>query len=281
MARNGTTTLNLDALASESWLPSQPREDIDAIRPQLDPSLNSFLDSIYDPPAGFFYWVNGLRMELAEEYFPLEDSNFEDKERLVVIYDTTPDLGSHCLGVLYDQLNHRASFSLTIDNSESIEPVAEHWDMWFPLETILTNWIHMLRMGKITADPRRERDLSAEEANSRHHIGLWCWHPYCAAHVDSTVAAMDRYTDAIESRMQSLLPISRDTPLFTDAELDAALVPKDCFIRYLLTRVKTPRFKLIAPGLMVPHDKEAFAVRQMFNVKGQGCAVILTLCIYG
>ncbi|CAI7641096.1 unnamed protein product [Penicillium viridicatum] len=135
------------------------------------------------------------------------DNDFEDKERFVVIYDTTLDLGSHCLGVLYDQLNHRASFPLTIEDSESIEPVAEHWDMWFPLETILTQWIHMLRMGEITVDLRNERDLSDEEANSRHQIGLWCWHPYCAAQIDSTVAAMDRYTDAVESRMQSLLPM--------------------------------------------------------------------------
>jgi hypothetical protein len=187
-------------------------------------------------------------MELADESFPLEDNDFEDKERFVVIYDTTPDLGSHYLGILYNQLNHRASFPLTIENSESIEPVAEHWDMWFPLETILTQWIHMLRMGKITTDPRNEKDLSDEEANSRHQIGLWCWHPYCAAQIDSTVAAMDRYTDAIESRMQFLLPISRDAPFFTNAELDAALVPKECFIRSFLTRVRIPRLSESHPA---------------------------------
>lgn len=270
MARNGTNTPDLDALACESWFFNQPDENIDAIRARLDPSLNAFLDSIYDPPPGFFYWVSGLRMKLADEFFPLEENDFEDKERFVVIYDTTPDLGSHCLGVVYDQLNHRASFPLTIENSGSIEPVAEHWDMWFPLETILTQWIHMLRMGKITADPRNVRDLSDEEANSRHQIGLWCWHPYCAAQIDSTVAAMDRHTDAIESRMQSLLPISPDAPFFTDAELDASSVPQECFIRSFLTRVRTPRFKLIAPGLEVPHDKDAFTARQMFNAEGQG-----------
>ncbi|KAJ5761996.1 uncharacterized protein N7511_005378 [Penicillium nucicola] len=273
MARNGTTTPDLDALASESWFFNEPSENIDAIRARLDPSLNSFLDAIYDPTPEFFYWVNGLRMELVDESFPHEDNDLEDKERFVVIYDTSSGLGPHCLGVLYDQLNHRASFPLTIWNTESIEPVTEHWDMWFPLETILTHWIYMLRMGKITADPRNERDLSAEEADSRHQIGLWCWHPYCAAQIDSTVAAMDRYTDAIESRMHSLLPISSDAPFFTDAELDAALVPKECFIRSFLTRVRIPRFKLVAPGLEVPHDKQAFAARQMFNAEGQGRSV--------
>ncbi|KAJ5531825.1 hypothetical protein N7527_005218 [Penicillium freii] len=120
---------DLDALASESWFFNQPNENIEAIRARLDPSLNSFLDLIYDPTPGFFYWVSRLRMELVDESFPLEDNDFEDKERFVVIYDTTLNLGPHCLGVLYDQLNHRASFPLTIENSESIEPVAEHWDM--------------------------------------------------------------------------------------------------------------------------------------------------------
>ncbi|KAJ5827579.1 hypothetical protein N7447_004342 [Penicillium robsamsonii] len=88
--------------------------------------------------------------------------------------------------------------------------------------------------------------------------------------IDSAVAAMDRYTNTIESRMQSLLPISWDAPFFTDTELDAALVPKVCFIRSFLTRVRTPRFKLVAPGLEVPHDKEAFAACQIFNAEGRG-----------
>jgi hypothetical protein len=53
--------------------------------------------------------------------------------------------------------------------------------------------------------------------------------------------------------------------LFTDAELDAASVPQDCFIRSVLTRITLPRFKFIAPGLEVPHDKEAFARQQNFT----------------
>lgn len=114
MARNGKNTPDLDALASESWFFNRPNENIEAIRARLNPSLNSFLDAIYDPTPGFFYWVSRLRMELVDEAFPLEDNDFEDKERFVVIYDTTSDLGSHCLGVLYDQLNHRASFPLAI-----------------------------------------------------------------------------------------------------------------------------------------------------------------------
>lgn len=78
---------------------------------------------------------------------------------------------------------------------------------------------------------------------------------------------MNRYLVAVESRMpaDSLLPINRTRTLFTDTELDAASVPQDCFIRSVLTRINSPRFKFIAPGLEVPHDKEAFVRRQNFT----------------
>ncbi|KAJ6149400.1 hypothetical protein N7471_000599 [Penicillium samsonianum] len=135
--------------------------------------------------------------------------------------------------------------------------------MWFPLETILTNWIHMLRIG--TADSP-DGEAPAELARSRSQIGLWSWLPYSHSQVNSTVAAIDRYSAAIEARMPSgsLLSISRDAPLFTDVELDAASIPEECFIRSVLTRVKTPRFKAIAPGLEVPHDTMAFTARRRF-----------------
>jgi hypothetical protein len=133
---------------------------------------------------------------------------------------------------------------MTLENLDSVEPIDEHEDMWYPLETILTNWIYMLRIGKITADSP-EGKAPEELPKSRSQIGLWSWLPYSPSQVDSTVAAIDRYSAAIEARMPSgsLLPISRDAPLFTDVELDAASIPEECFIRSVLTRIKTPRFQ--------------------------------------
>lgn len=46
--------------------------------------------------------MSRLRIELTDESFPLEDNDFEDKERFVIIYDIAPDLGLYCLSVLYD-----------------------------------------------------------------------------------------------------------------------------------------------------------------------------------
>jgi len=139
MARYGRDAPDLDALASRSHC--FMNEDTDAVRKRLVSSLNSFLDLIYDPEPGLFYWVNELAMELCDISFPLGDNDLEDKERFVVIYNTVPELGSHCLGVVYDQQLHRAAFPMTLEHSESVEPVDEHDDMWFPLETILTHWI--------------------------------------------------------------------------------------------------------------------------------------------
>ncbi|KAJ5703627.1 hypothetical protein N7493_011552 [Penicillium malachiteum] len=261
MARHGKDTPNLDALASNRRF-LRTAEDERALRERLDSSLISFLDSIYDPQVEFFYWVCGLDMESCDDSFPLEDNELEDgKARFIVIYDTDSGLGPHCLGVIYDQQLHRASLTMTIENTFCVEPVDEHDDLWFPLETILTNWIYMIDLGKVVPGLPNDGD----PPTSKSQLGLWSWLPYCDAQIDNTIATMEHYSAAVESRMpsDSLLLIS--APLFTDADLDAASVPQDCFIRSLLTRLKTPRFRFIAPGLEVPHDKEAFVRRQKFT----------------
>ncbi|CAG7962390.1 unnamed protein product [Penicillium nalgiovense] len=264
MAHHGQETPNLDELASQPSIFAD--EDTQAIRERLHPSVNSFLDSIFSPEQGFFYWVNHISMQLVDDIFPDEENDLDNLERFVVIYGTVVELGSHCVGVVYDQKLHRAVFPMTLGNLDSMQPIDEHEDMWFPLETILTNWIYMLRIGKITADSP-EGKAPAELSRSRSQIGLWSWLRYSPSQVDSTVAAIDHYTAAIEARIpsRSLLPISSDVPLFTDVELDAAYIPEECFIRSVLTRMKTPRFKAIAPGLEVPHDTMAFADRQKFT----------------
>ncbi|GIK00105.1 hypothetical protein Aspvir_004120 [Aspergillus viridinutans] len=261
MARHGRDTPDLDALSEEKWFFSDRNPDRDANRELLHPSLSSFLDMIYDPQPGLFYWIVGLAMDPCDGTFFMEDNELEDegKARFVIIYNTTPDLCSHCLGVVYDQQLHRASFPLTIDDTENVTPVDEHEEFWFPLETILTHWISLIRLGKVVAG------LPECDSKHRSQLGLWSWLPYCDAQVDNTVAAIDRYLVAVESRMPagSLLPVTG--PLFTDTELDAASVPQECFIRSVLTRMNSPRFRFIAPGLEVPHDKEAFARRQNFT----------------
>ncbi|KAJ6149399.1 hypothetical protein N7471_000598 [Penicillium samsonianum] len=55
-----------------------------------------------------------------------KDSYLDDLERFVVIYGTVLELGSHCVGVVYDQHLHRAAFPMTVENMDSVEPIDEH-----------------------------------------------------------------------------------------------------------------------------------------------------------
>ena len=260
MVYNGRNTVDLEALTKEHFRYDYDDTEV-RVRARLDASLNSFLHLAYDPDLPFFYWLSGLNMRLVDETFPFEDNELEDLERFVIIYDTTPDAYSHTMGVVYDQQRHLAAVPLTIEDTESIEPIDEHEEMWYPLETILTHWIYLIRIGKVVIDPTETWSNPA-----RSQIGLWGWLPYCQAQIESTIAAMDRYVTIIESRMPPNSHLAVSGPLFTDAELDAAAVPQECFVRSFLTRVKTPRFKFIGPGLEVLHDKAAFAARQKFTV---------------
>ncbi|KAJ5597764.1 hypothetical protein N7537_007848 [Penicillium hordei] len=115
---NGPSITNAVRGYTTTWLYG----DTQAIRERrLHPSVNSFLASIYSPEPGLFYWVNDISMEFC----------------------------SHCAGVVYDQQLHRAAFPMTLG---SVQPIAEDEDMWFPLQRMLSNWIHMLLTGKITAN---------------------------------------------------------------------------------------------------------------------------------
>jgi hypothetical protein len=195
---------------------------------------------IYDPTQDLFFWVVGLSMSSCDESFYYEENDLEDegKARFIVIYNTTPDVCSQCLGVVYDQQLHRASLPLTIGSSENVEPIDEHEEMWFPLETLLTHWIFLIRLGKVVA--------GLPECGSQHRAqeGLWSWLPYCDAQVDNTVTAIERYLVAVESRMpaDSLPPMTG--ALFTDAELDTAYLPQECFISFCSDTDIVPAFQI-------------------------------------
>jgi hypothetical protein len=232
---------------------------------RLNPGLIYFLQSIILPDYGdgLFYWVSGVDMLPADMFFyPEEENDIVNKERFIILHGSWLDIGSHNIGLVFDQQRNQAAMPIAIENLESILPIKDHLDMWFPLETMLTNWIHMLRIGKVTASPP-EKEFPTAIAR----LGSWVWQSYSPAQVDSAVVAMDRLSAAIEARMpsRSHLSVSQESPLLMDAELDEASVPENCFIRSVLTRVKTPRFKFIAPGLEVPHDASAFAARQKFT----------------
>lgn len=132
--------------------------------------------------------------------------------------------------------------------------------MWHPLETVLSNWVEMIRVGKVTAS-------QGKALNEKKDV--WAMHSYGPKQVDTAVDAFHQLVDAIETRMpaSALLPVEQG-PMLTDGDLDMASVPTECFIRSFLTRVRKSRFQKIAPGLIVPHDPAAFVASQRFTKVG-------------
>lgn len=264
MAHHEREVDDLQELLSRPSFFELERDESQVPMHRLNPEMISFLQSIIlpKPNEGLFYWVTDVDLIPGDLFFFGEESKLRNRERFVILHSSWVELGSHNIGLLFDQKRNRVAMPIVMENLDSISPVKDHLDMWFPLETMLTNWIHMIRIGKVTASPPEE-----EFPSHVARLGSWVWQPYSPAQVDSAVDAMNRLSAAIEARMpsKSHLSVSRESPLLTDAELDAASVPENCFIRSVLSKVKTPRFKYIAPGLEVPHDAAAFAARQKFT----------------
>ncbi|KAI1420996.1 hypothetical protein F5Y12DRAFT_770331 [Xylaria sp. FL1777] len=237
-------------------------DEADEIAHRLDPSLVSFLQSIVVserlPP--FFFWVEGITPP--SDIFSAQDMFQEHEDaswRFLTLYTTNIGLCGHSLGLLYDQKLHRATMTLGIEDVDFVKPVDVHVNLWHPLETVLSNWICMVQIGKITA---------SQDGALSEKFGPWGWNTYSEVQVDSTVAAFERLVDAIEERMPvgSHLPLTEGGPLLSTAQLDAASVPDSCFVRSFATRARKPRFRLIAPGLEVPHNPTVFVANQKFTV---------------
>lgn len=59
-------------------------------------------------------------------------------------------------GLCNHQGLHRAGDFMHMDDHDFAFSVEAHQELWHPLETLLSNWIELLRLGKITASPRSE-----------------------------------------------------------------------------------------------------------------------------
>ncbi|KAJ2988999.1 hypothetical protein NUW58_g3691 [Xylaria curta] len=221
-------------------------EEANEIAERLEPSLISFLQSVVvsgDLPP-FFFWVEGIATPgdifSAQEFF---EGDEDAPNRFLTLYTTNTGLGEHGLGLIYDQTLHKATMTLGIEDVGFVTPVDAHNDLWHPLETILNDALN-------------------------EKYGPWTWNTYSEIQVDGTVAAFKRLVSAIEERM----PVGGRPPahdagsLLSPEQLDAGLVPVDCFVRDFATRAPAPRFRFIGPGLeVVPRNTDTFVANQRFT----------------
>ncbi|KAI1780715.1 hypothetical protein F4818DRAFT_14525 [Hypoxylon cercidicola] len=264
----------------------------EALRPRLHPSLACFLATAVIPndpePAPFFFWASGLSdPEIFFAHHVADSFNMPEDSIVCLYYPNVGQGGEFGAGLFYHQGYHRAAVFMHTDDFDYALPVEAHPSLWHPLETVLSNWIGLLRLGKIKASPRDTPSVFGSEK-----IGPWEWWPYSDAQVDACVCAWDRLCDAIEARVLPLLPPTSATtnvvepepepePLITPSTLDAASVPEPCFARAFLSRARRPRFRYIAPGLILPHAGVfEFAASQRFTMLPHNPQVIPPVCLF-
>ncbi|KAF8861289.1 hypothetical protein BDZ45DRAFT_264493 [Acephala macrosclerotiorum] len=256
---------HLSDLNPQSWFEKYADEAIEA-REYLDPNVILFLEKalilpepkLYEEALYMFYWVSGLS-EPDDLWTNWKDGAEGGEEfRRMTLYAAN-SLEGHVDGLCYDQKTHKACMFMSfMDQRFTDEDEVEHSGLWHPLETVLSNWISMIRLGKITAGPEGVK-LDNEKWTP------WMYHSYSPQQVEDTVAAFNRLVVAIESR----IPAARRrwpalSPIFSHELLDSALIPRPSFTRSFLMTIRLPSFKFIAPGLLLP-TPETFVQSQSFT----------------
>ncbi|KAI0907374.1 hypothetical protein F4823DRAFT_564850 [Ustulina deusta] len=163
-----------------------------------------------------------------------------------------PDVNGHL--VTADHPPRRAPARLHGANNIFFEA---HPTLWHPLEVVLSNWVDLVRLGKIAAGPPPEtpRRCSGARRSARGSDGR-------TASPRSLLASPHGSGYAPPSKRSLLLP----------AALDAAAVPEGCFARAFLTR---------APGLLVPAaDAREFAAAQAFTRLPRAAHAIAPICLF-
>ncbi|KAM5454795.1 hypothetical protein MaudCBS49596_002092 [Microsporum audouinii] len=147
-------------------------------------------------------------------------------------------------GLFYRQGSHRAVVFMHMDAYDQAFPIEAHEELWHPLETVLSNWINLILIGKVIGSLPGEPGLFNCEK-----FECWEWRPYSDAQVGTCIAAWDRLCETIEARISSSTTGSAvdnnnrhdsEPPLVPPAILDAALVPDPGFARAFLTRARRP-----------------------------------------
>ncbi|KAK8102997.1 hypothetical protein PG984_016143 [Apiospora sp. TS-2023a] len=242
----------------------------EAVRSRLHPSLAAFLAAARHPEAPLFYFVDCMPLPNDDEFTGLFDNATADNEdepadSVVRLYlshmDACDGKGAAACSTTSAATSPASSCTPTTPSSPF---------RWHPLETIFSNWIDLIRLGKVGISPTHQPALYGGVK-----IGNWEWRPYGDGQIAGCVAAWHRLCDAIEVRRRQINGATADhddgslpnEPLVTPAAMDAAKIPDPSFVRAFLGLARRPRnIRQIAPGLSLPPaDPAAFAAAQPFT----------------
>ncbi|KAK1729412.1 uncharacterized protein BDZ83DRAFT_748187 [Colletotrichum acutatum] len=188
-----------------------------------------------DDPAPLFFWAGGTT----------EPDRLFDNDTFDLFDEPEAAISSNRADFFMSQVDYE--FALPVNEGQ-------HAALWHPLETIISDWIQLIRMEKDKVTPHD----TPYQFGSEQIGGRWEWRPYG------------------DAQRQSQSGI-----LLTPAVLDTASVP-DGFARALPPRARRPRSRHVAPGLAVPPaDAAKFTSIQRFAQKQQpGLEDIPPICLF-
>ncbi|DAA74784.1 TPA_exp: Uncharacterized protein A8136_3100 [Trichophyton benhamiae CBS 112371] len=185
MARNNKQPEDLHHLLVRPSYESIYADQLTRVGHIIDPDLRSFLASIIAPDeerrvkdAYLFYWVTHVadpdNLVDTDGYYVIdqnEDETEDDLPRYILLYHAVFELGGHQVGLVYDQQRRRVAMILAMELTDLVIPVDEHEKRWHPLETMLSNWIEMISVGKIV--PESREGWAKWDAHD-----VWRWNPF-------------------------------------------------------------------------------------------------------
>ncbi|KAM5464887.1 hypothetical protein MferCBS49748_005309 [Microsporum ferrugineum] len=142
LRRNSYTYFALNGAAAE------------ALRPRLHPSLAAFLDAAtlplhhYYPSGNLFFYA--CSFNYPQYLFDNNAADLQDMpvDSLVNLYDGGMNIEAGG-GLFYRQGSHRAVAFMHMDAYDQAFPIEAHKELWHPLETVLSNWINLILIGKV------------------------------------------------------------------------------------------------------------------------------------
>ncbi|PPJ56867.1 hypothetical protein CBER1_11111 [Cercospora berteroae] len=194
----------------------------------------SFEQSIEDDYQNFFYFCSGLASPIAE--FNRDAMKPLNKNQ----------------GSSLDQETGRAIMQPDLFSYDS-----RRGDMpWQALDHILQSYIDMINVGKVVAGNFKADDTIPPFGMASPQYP-WKLASFSTGILDMTLTAWDKLIEAIEQRLpphEQIFKPSTET-LAPSEVLDQGEYPRDCFVRYFLSRAQRPRkIQFIAPGISLPTE---------------------------
>lgn len=170
----------------------------------------------------------------SENYY---DTDGLDQHRLITLYQSSfeSEVQGEPLGLVFDQKHHKVVFIAT---KADIPDALDLLRNWHYLEEILDLWHGMIDYGKVKA------------VNGR-----WIMQSLASNDLENTLQSWHELVDDIESRMPADADFPRDISETMLDGFNARSLNLSPFRCQFLTSARRPKFRFIAPGIIVPQSR--------------------------